>query len=217
MLSPNHKSSKPESPDLFPSITLSPFPSPSFPESMWQNNYWMISQYTLNNILLEFVISTLRLYTEKSFNNCILSVDLIFPAHLWLSARPNIVWLIDGFNVTRKRLALGEYRQLTKYFTSGRMEMKATVGILSWNILAFARRDYNLKTRLDDDALGRRVATFLRHPYYFGIVCLIIGFGASYTMRKLQTCVEPYWLFDFQEIVFSRKYGLKFPFISTIR
>ena len=56
---------------------------------MWQNNYWMISRYILNNILLEFEISTSRpmtarlilqiwatyysiaLYTKKSFNNCI--------------------------------------------------------------------------------------------------------------------------------------------------
>ena len=35
-------------------------------------NYWMISKYTLNNILLEFAISTERpsMYTEKSFYNC---------------------------------------------------------------------------------------------------------------------------------------------------
>ena len=57
---------------------------------MWQNNYRMISQYTLNNILLEFAISTSRptaarlilqilakyysMYTSKSFNNCIMYI-----------------------------------------------------------------------------------------------------------------------------------------------
>ena len=62
LLSPNHKSSKPESPDLFPSITLSLFP---LSISLWvvyvtkqllnDLNY---SQHTLKNILLKFAMST---------------------------------------------------------------------------------------------------------------------------------------------------------------
>ena len=60
---------------------------------MWQNNYWMISRYTLNTILLECAISTSRptaarlilqilakyysMYTSKSFNNCILEYLII--------------------------------------------------------------------------------------------------------------------------------------------
>ena len=61
---------------------------------MWQNNYWIISRYPLNNILLEFAISTSRptaarlilqilakyysMDTSKSFNNYILSHPVLY-------------------------------------------------------------------------------------------------------------------------------------------